>query len=99
MSQEVTMSENESLLIGVIGQLQYRVAKLEKHSDEDARKIAKRLCTILVAQANGVDPKVVFSDESMNSETMQVALKRLNQSVDMMIEDVSRLYEGLDSSI
>jgi hypothetical protein len=42
---------------------------------------------------------VVFSDESMNSETMQVALKRLNQSVDMMIEDVSRLYEGLDSSI
>jgi hypothetical protein len=99
MSQEVTMTENESLLIGVIGQLQYRVAKLENHSDEDARKIAKRLSTLLVAQANGVDPEVLLSDESMETEATQAALERVNRSIDMMIESVSRLYEGLDNPI
>jgi hypothetical protein len=99
MNQEVTMSENESLLIGVVCQLQYRIAKLEKYSDEDARKIAKRLSMILIAQTNGIDPEVLFSRESLNSEGSQASLERLSQNLNMMIENVSRLYEGLDNSI
>jgi hypothetical protein len=98
MSQELKVTENESLLIAVIGQLQYRVAKLEKYSDEDAQTIAKRLSMILVAQTSGADIEVLFSEAGMNHEKTQAARKLVEQSVDVMIKSVDRLYSGLDSS-
>lgn len=99
MSGEPKVSEAESLLIAVVGQLQYRVAKLENYSDEDARKIAKRLCTILIAQTSGADAEVLFSEDGMNHETTQASMEVVDQSVDRMIRSVSRLYEGLDDPV
>ena len=92
MSQGTIISDNETALIAVICQLQYRVAKLEGHSDDDALQVAKRLSILVTAQMTGAE-EVFFSEASANSGTTQKFLNRLSASVDKMIKSVNRLYK------
>ena len=92
MNQETIITDNEAVLIAVICQLQYRVAKLEGHSDDDALLVAKRLSILVTAQMTGAE-EVFFSEAAANSGTTQKFLNRLSAGVDKMIKSVSRLYE------